>query len=49
MSDLPEEVLKLELSDDVFKGIKFFISGDVHEKVLKSTTKMFLFSFTSFF
>lgn len=43
MSDLPEEVLKLELSDGIFKGIKFFISGEVQERVLKTATYMFLF------
>ncbi|KAJ8956076.1 hypothetical protein NQ318_016528 [Aromia moschata] len=34
MSNLPTEILNLELSEDIFKGIKFFISGDVHDKVI---------------
>ncbi|KAJ8910501.1 hypothetical protein NQ315_012348 [Exocentrus adspersus] len=34
MDNLSEAVLNLNLTEDIFKGIKFFISGEVHEKVV---------------
>lgn len=33
MSELSEKLLNLEISEGIFKDIKYFITGEVHEKV----------------
>lgn len=38
MSELSEKFLNLEITDHIFEDIKYFISGDVHEKVSNGST-----------
>lgn len=33
MGDMAPEFMKLEITENIFKDVKFFISGEVHEKV----------------
>lgn len=33
MTELSEKFLNLEISEQIFQDIKYFISGEVHEKV----------------
>lgn len=33
MGDMAPECMNLEISEDLFKDVKFFISGEVNEKV----------------
>lgn len=33
MSDLREDLKNLQLSEQIFKNIKFFVSGQIHDKV----------------
>ncbi|KAG5896643.1 hypothetical protein JTB14_021289 [Gonioctena quinquepunctata] len=34
MGDLPCIIMNLQLCEDIFKDVKFFISGEVHEKIV---------------
>lgn len=50
MCDISEDVSKLEINEDLFKSIKFFISGNVQENVILSVhfQNMFVFIYNYF-